>query len=117
MTVPKLRDDRLCWLAVRDQLYRRASRNPLMLLAYVVSRRPRYIGTNARGAKLVSDAVGAGAGQDIKTGKMQTYAMAAYEVSERLTADERQVLRTTGQVPSWFLGAVRDHAKVVRKGR
>lgn len=69
MTVPKLRDERLCWLAVRGQLNRRARRNPLMILAYVVSRRPRYIGTNPRGERLVSSAVGRGAGQENVSGR------------------------------------------------
>lgn len=117
VTVPKLRDDRLCWLAVRDQLHRRARRNPVMFLAYVVGRHPRYIGTNAAGERLVSNAFGQGASQDIARGKMQRYAIAAYEVSARLNPDERQALRATGQVPTWFLPAVLDQAKTIRKGR
>jgi hypothetical protein len=117
MTVPKLRDDRLCWLAVRDQLDRCARRGPLMVLAYMAVRRRRYIGTNPRGEKLVSSAVGEQAGRDITGGKMRTYALAVYDVSARLSPDERQVLRTTGQVPDWFLGAVLDHPRTVRKHR
>jgi hypothetical protein len=115
MTVPKLRDDRLCWLAVRDQLSRRAQRGPLMVLAYIAGRRRRYIGTNPAGEKLVSSAVGQQAGKDIASGKMRAYSLAVYEVSERLSPEERQVLRTTGQVPNWFLGAVLVHTKTIKK--
>lgn len=117
MPVPKLRDDRLCWLAVRDQLSRRARRNPLTLLAYVFRRRPRYVGTNPAGVRLVDNALGEPAGRDIARGRMRRYAMAAYEVSARLNPDERQVLRTTGQVPAWFLPAVIAHARTIRRVR
>jgi hypothetical protein len=95
MTVPKLSDDRLYWLAVRDQLNRRAHRGPLMVLAYIAGRRRRYIGANPQEEELVSSAVGQQAGQELVNGKMRAYSLVVYEVSERLSPEERQTLRTT----------------------
>jgi hypothetical protein len=46
--------------------------------------------------------------------KMQRYAVAVDRVVPRLTAGERARLRETGDVPSWFLPAVKKEFKTVR---
>jgi hypothetical protein len=45
--------------------------------------------------------------------KMQRYSVAVDRVVGRLSHEERGRLRETGQVPDWFLGAVRKEAKAV----
>jgi hypothetical protein len=46
--------------------------------------------------------------------KMQRYAVAVDRVVPRLSTDERAQLRETGNVPAWFLGAVKKEFKAVR---
>ncbi|GAA5184696.1 hypothetical protein GCM10023322_26740 [Rugosimonospora acidiphila] len=89
----RVRDERLCWLAVRDQLDRRSRRRSLL---------GRLVGNFTP--------TGRGLGVDLTRGsvkgRMMRYSFAVEDVAQRLTPEERQVLRSTGQVPDWFLNAV-----------
>jgi hypothetical protein len=120
---PKLRDERLCWLAVRDELRRGPGlNNPFRALARVFGtarsaspRRGRAAGRAAfRAAGRVEVRV---EGQEnLAKGKIRRYAFAVDDVAGRLSDEERRILRTTGKVPDWFLEAVRERYRELRRG-
>lgn len=89
----KVRDERLAWLAVRDQLNRRSRRRSVL---------GRLLGNLTP--------TGTGFGTDLTRGsvksRMMRYSFAVEDVAQRLSPQERQVLRATGEVPDWFLDAV-----------
>ncbi|HEY2672102.1 MAG TPA: hypothetical protein VGJ07_17260 [Rugosimonospora sp.] len=97
----KVRDERLCWLAVRDQLDRRSRRRSVL---------GRFLGNFTPS--------GRGFGADLTRGsvksRMMRYSFAVEDVAQRLAPEERQVLRETGQVPDWFLGAVEKRFRELR---
>jgi len=99
---PKLRDERLCWLAVEDKLHRRAKRGTAFLIGFSNGAR--------RGASLSNQNVARG----FASAKLRKYAIAVDSVSNRLNPQEREVLRATGQVPEWFLAAVLVEARKVK---
>ena len=49
--------------------------------------------------------------------KMGDYAFAVDDVARTLSAEERQTLRETGQVPDWFLGKVKEQFVAIRRAR
>lgn len=105
--VPHLNEDRLCWLAVRDQLGKQ-------------SRRPGVFGWitilgSARGRS--SAALGGSARRDAASDRMADFAIAVDEASNGLSHEERLHLRSTGEVPDWFLADVQRRAVGVRKGK
>jgi hypothetical protein len=106
MAQAKVRDERLAWLAVRDELTRRSRRGPLTFLR-------RVFGNMAP--------TGTGMGTDVtapsKNRRMRRYSFAVHDVAQRLDAGEREVLRATGRVPDWFLGAVTQRYRQLRGGR
>jgi hypothetical protein len=103
-TVPKLRDERLCWLAVREDLMRSAGRKPANAVLGVLGMiRLRVAKPGARTV-----------GEQARSRTMMRYAVAVEEVSRRLDAEERAALRATGKVPDWFLPDVRRHSRTVR---
>jgi hypothetical protein len=106
MAPPKVRDERLAWLAVRDELARRSRNRPLTFVR-------RIFGNLTPTSK--------GFGHDTTapvTGRrMRRWSVAVHEVAQRLDAGERDVLRTTGRVPDWFLDAVRQRYRQLRGGR
>jgi hypothetical protein len=109
--VPNVRIERLCWLAIRDQLARRGRVNPLLTVFRVgalawVPLRGRVAGPDA-------DWLGA----DPVSGRMRSFAFAVYDVARQLSAAERQELRRTGQVPDWFVPAVYRRRREMRHGR
>jgi len=67
-------------------------------------------------APVIGQTMTAGVGQDSfpLSRKMQRYAVAVDRVVPHLTPVERARLRETGQVPSWFLDAVKKEFKAVR---
>jgi hypothetical protein len=103
-SAPKLRDERLCWLAVRDELARSAARSPANALIGVLGM------IRLRVAKAGEET----AGERVRSRSMMRYAVAVDELSRRLTDAERAVLRATGEVPDWFLGEVRHRSRQVR---
>ena len=102
-------DERLAWLAVRDQLSRKAGRARLL---------SRLLG--GRGARYRKDGVlldSGGRDNEIIGEKMRDYALAVDDVAQRLTSDERRILRATGKVPEWFLDDVEREVVEIRRRR
>lgn len=106
MNGPKLTDERLCWLAVRDELRRKARGRGVVALMRILAASP------GRGRRLRSDDA-----NELVADRMRHYAFAVDELAERLDPQERQVLRQTGRVPAWFLGQVEQRAAEIRKVR
>ncbi|SEK33412.1 hypothetical protein [Streptacidiphilus jiangxiensis] len=103
--VPKLNDDRLCWLAVRDHVDMRSRRVGLM----------GWI--NALGARRGGGGLGGDTRREGMSDQKMDYAIAVDRASEQLTQDERLHLRATGEVPDWFLADIDRRAKEIRKQR
>ena len=104
--VPRVNDDRLCWLAVRDRLGSRARRlGPFGLLGILAGR--------SRGATRLGGDLRREAASD----RMSDYAIAVDRASGRLSAQERAHLRATGELPPWFLDAVEQRAAELRRQR
>jgi hypothetical protein len=104
--VRKVRDERLCWLAVRDELARRSRRGALW-----------FVLTLATGTLGM---FGGGHAAETRRGwassRLAGYAFAVDAAASKLTAEERRVLRATGQVPRWFLAEVDRLHKAERRG-
>ena len=98
---PRLRDERLCWLAVEDKLHRRSKRGTAFLIGFSSGSRRGGLGNQntARGFASAS---------------MRKYAVAVDTVATRLNAQEREALRATGEVPKWFLAEVLAEARKVK---
>ncbi|PWI41102.1 hypothetical protein [Streptomyces sp. ICBB 8177] len=105
--VPNVSDERLCWLAVRDH----------------VDRRSRKLGFFGWFSVLASARAGGGPtstglGGDVRRSAMSDrkmdYALAVDEAAERLSAEERKHLRTTGEVPPWFVDEVERRVAAMR---
>ncbi|MEV4556001.1 hypothetical protein AB0K51_03265 [Kitasatospora sp. NPDC049285] len=109
--VPSLTDERLCWLAVRDRLGKKARRvGPFgWLLALTAASGGRQGGTAA--------GIAGDMRREGSSGRMHDYAFAVDAASERLSAEERGRLRATGEVPEWFLADVERRAAESRKRR
>lgn len=106
MAQAKVRDERLAWLAVRDELARRSRNRPLTFVR-------RIFGNLAPTTK--------GFGHDttapVTSRRMRRWSVAVHEVAQRLDAGEREVLRATGRVPDWFLDAIGERYRQLRGGR
>ena len=97
--MPKLRDERLAWLAVRDRLSRRRG-----LLAWLIT----FGSLGFRSPSTVS------AG---RRRRMERYSVAVDHVAGFLDEDERAALRAGGSVPRWFLPEVERVYRAVRRNR
>lgn len=107
MSVPKLRDERLAWLAVRDELSRRSRSCFATLFAFLGAGGMRIGGIRGRtgiASELHNERI---------TGRMMRYSVAVDRVSRRLSQDERVHLRETGRVPAWFVERVIAEEKTV----
>jgi hypothetical protein len=104
VTVPNLRDERLCGLAVRDELRRRSRRTPGHVLSMAMIGLVGWFGNDTKHEHL--------------SRRMEFYSLAVDSVARRLSAAERATLRATGQVPTWFLAEVcREYRAERRRGR
>ncbi len=106
MAPPKVRDERLAWLAVRDELARRMRNRPMTFLR-------RIFGNMTPTTK----GFGVDTTAPLISRRMRRWSFAVHDVAQRLDAQERQVLRTTGRVPDWFLDAARKRYRQLRRGR
>jgi hypothetical protein len=110
----RLRDERLAWLAVRDDLHRTDRRRISSRVAAILDRRNRA----AARARITGPHDGRrhdpGLG-DVDVPASSTYmirsSLAVDEVSRRLSVEERVALRETGRVPDWFLDEVKSVAR------
>ena len=109
--VPNLRTERLCWLAVRNQLARRGRVNPFLTMFRVGSLAWAPLRDRAAGPD--TDWLGI----DPVSGRMRSFAFAVHDVARQLSATERQQLRRTGHVPDWFVPAVYRRRRQLRRGR
>ena len=100
---PRLRDERLCWLAVEDELHRRAKRGTGFFIGLSSLLRSRQVSFGADDTA-----------RGFASGKMRKYAVAVDTVAMRLNSQEREVLRATGEVPEWFLAEVLAEARKVK---
>lgn len=92
MAPPRLRDERLCWLSVRDRLQRLAHRRRMWETLITLGLAPT-------------------ATREWERQRMTRYAVAVDELVGRLSDEERAVLRAGGPVPDWFLPEVRRGAR------
>ena len=99
---PKLRDDRLAWLAVRDRLRRRSRRRGPVGWVVVLA---------TFGIWLAVERGGRGGR------RMAAYSVAVDHVAGYLNDDERARLRIGNILPPWFLFEVERAARRVRRGR
>jgi hypothetical protein len=109
VAVPNVRIERLCWLAVRDRLARGGRDNPLFAMFRV--RSGSRISRHGRPGAPERDWLGF----DLTSGRMASFGFAVHDVAQRLSVDERQVLRRTGEVPDWFVPAVYRRRRELRR--
>lgn len=98
---PRLRDERLAWLALEPRLRRRSTRprlrDALGLIATIgllSHRRRRH-----------------------PAARMEAYSVAVDHVTGFLTDAERATLRRDNTLPGWFVGEVERGSRAVRRGR
>lgn len=106
--VPNVSDDRLCWLAVRDSLDKKARKLSLFSVLAIIGSASR-----SRGAARL----GGTARRDEASDKLADYAFAVDAAANNLTLEERRHLRATGEVPAWFVPDVEQRAAEIRKSR
>lgn len=112
MPTPRLRDERLAWLAVRDQLERRSRRGVFGILMRFLGARRRL--SAARFAGLSTAWVAEEQRKEHLSARMMRYSIVVDRLARQLSAEDRQMLRDTGAVPEWFLPRVLAEAPKVR---
>jgi hypothetical protein len=105
MNRERVTDERLCWLAVRDQLHSKARGGGLVTVL-------RLFGAGRRRAGMARDVAG-----EMISERLMDYGVAVDDLASQLDAEERQTLRLTGQVPAWFLPRVEERARQLRQAR
>ena len=103
--VPHVNDDRLCWLAIRDELGKSSRR--LGVFGWIT-----VLGGGRGGS---GAALGGSARRDAASDRMADFAIAVDEASNQLSHEERLHLRSTGDVPDWFLADVQRRAAAIQK--
>jgi hypothetical protein len=83
----KQRDERLAWLAVRDELTRRVHRRRMW-------------------DTLISLGLAPAATREWERERLSRYSLVVDGLAQKLSEEERRVLRETGRPPAWFLKAV-----------
>jgi hypothetical protein len=86
-----LTDDRLAWLAVKPYIDSKTRPSFLLRLAGALTGGP-----------------GMAVAREGANDKVHTYAFAVGDAVQDLTAEDRAMLRRTGQVPDWFIGRVEE---------
>ena len=104
--VPAVNDDRLCWLAVRDQIDRKARK--LGLFGWLT-----VTGSGGRSGA----ALGGGLRNERRADSLADYAFAVDALANTLSTEERTHLHATGEVPAWFLPEVERQAAEIKKSR
>ncbi len=99
----RLTDERLAWLAVREELAKRSKKGTLLarILHAMNGDRAIVVRGNGEGGEF-----GGSAHTEVLSERMQGYAFAVDDVASRLSPDDRRTLRETCAVPPWFLDAV-----------
>ena len=100
-TPHRLTDERLAWLAAKEYCDRQArAAGPFLWLAILVS----FGRAAAEWRRGIAD-------------KLMDYGLAVDDVSRRLTAEERATLRAANRLPDWFIPAVEERFKAIRRQR
>ena len=109
----RLRDEQLAWLAVQDGLRRHDRGRITSRIGAFLDRRSLRM-ARERITGLRSDRAGGNLG-DVELRPSSPFmvrsSLAVNEVSQRLSDQERSTLRTTGQLPDWFLPEVTSVAR------
>lgn len=123
MSGPRMRDETLAWLAVKDQLERRSNRTFLSIVTRVFGGRSRAAARDAISSMRVRTTSRPGMVAPkfdhenlipkLVSPHMVRYSLVVDELAKKLTAAERVELRSKGEVPDWFLPAVYKAAKKV----
>ncbi|MFJ7964411.1 hypothetical protein [Streptomyces sp. NPDC096324] len=104
--IPNVTDERLCWLVLRDELSKRSSKRGFLgWFGALITR-------NVEGAE-ISGVERRGR----RSERMTHYSIAVDASAQKLSAEERQHLRTTAQVPDWFRPDVQRRYEEIRKRR
>jgi hypothetical protein len=100
-----LQDERLAWLAIRDELRETCTQLPGLRLIRI------FGGLNrSHTSHLARRALS----EDLAELQMTKYALAADDLVRRFTHEERQLLRETGRVPEWYFSTVLAEAKSIK---
>jgi hypothetical protein len=102
----RLSDERLCWLAVRDQLWRGSDAS---------TARTGFGEIVTSIGRLFHRILMPGEAADMRSDRMARMSLVVDDLAARLSPAERQVLRETGAAPDWFLPTV--HATYVERYR
>jgi len=94
-----MRDERLCWIVVHDQLVRRS----------------RKFGVMGWVAMICTFGLAIHRAKKIRRNRMALYSLAVDRAAGRLNADERAVLRSDRRVPDWFMGEVDTQFRIAMK--
>jgi len=108
MPNPGLSVDRLAWLAMRDYCEKQSRKGGafgLLGRAFTTGRSRRLSASSSNFRN------------DISSDRMMDYSLAVDTCVQRLTAEERDILRSSGQLPSWFVAAVEQEREIERKRR
>ncbi|WP_141581532.1 hypothetical protein [Actinomadura sp. WMMA1423] len=109
-----VQDSRLAWEAAVPELRRRANpwwAVPLRILGAAVPMGPRHKHVPGGPTGYAREI-----GQEASGGRLKQFAIPVDVVSERLSPDERRLLRAEGELPDWFFDAVEEERRV-RKNR
>ena len=101
----RLTDERLAWLAAQDYCAARAKHLNPALRALAVFVAILSVGRSARVRRAAVQQ------------KQIDYGFAVDTVADRLSADERTVLRATRALPAWFYPAVEGEFEAIRRRR
>jgi hypothetical protein len=110
-----VRDDRLAFLAARDQLRRAASPWWLALLRILEAGGPRGTRGMAASPRARGFAAATRMDAEARSDRMRWLVVACDDLAQRLAPDERQRLRASGELPVWFLPEVLEQARVLRR--
>jgi hypothetical protein len=94
-----MRDERLCWVVVHDQLERRARRFGVM----------GWIGM------IFTFGLGIHQVKKVRRNRMALYSLAVDRAAGNLNPQERTVLRSERRVPDWFMGEVDKQFRLAMK--
>jgi len=101
-----LTDERLCWLAVRQELRERTRGGGIWTWL-------RVSGGDLRSAR----GLGSDMARQRRADRMADHAVAVDQAAQKLNAEERRLLRASGRVPDWFLPEVERLAEAERRAR
>ncbi len=114
MAQQRMSDERLCWLAVRDELRRRSWRQPALLIVAALVLLPLlgYLAASHAGvffggllAVVAVFFILRRANRQLSN-HMTSYSIPVHDTVTELSPAERQHLQETGEVPDWFLQRV-----------